>query len=138
MATTEPESLLLDTHALLWWQADSDLLSARARRLIDAAPRLFLSAISLWEIATMVGQGTIALDRPTQMWVHDLLADGIITVAELTPTIAVAAAQLDDFQGDHADSIIYATAVHHQLVLVTKDPILADYARSHGDAIIEW
>jgi len=138
VATTEPESLLLDTHALLWWQADSDLLSARARRLIDAAPRLFLSAISLWEIATMVGQGTIALDRPTQMWVHDLLADGIITVAELTPTIAVAAAQLDDFQGDHADSIIYATAVHHQLVLVTKDPILADYARSHGDAIIEW
>jgi len=138
VATTEPESLLLDTHALLWWQADSDLLSARARRLIDAAPRLFLSAISLWEIATMVGQGTIALDRPTQMWVHDLLADGIITVAELTPTIAVAAAQLDDFQGDHADSIIYATAIHHQLVLVTKDPILADYARSHGDAIIEW
>jgi len=138
VATTEPESLLLDTHALLWWQADSDLLSARARRLIDAAPRLFLSAISLWEIATMVGQGTIALDRPTQMWVHDLLADGIITVAELTPTIAVAAAHLDDFQGDHADSIIYATAVHHQLVLVTKDPILADYARSHGDAIIEW
>jgi len=138
VATTEPEPLLLDTHALLWWQADSDLLSARARRLIDAAPRLFLSAISLWEIATMVGQGTIALDRPTQMWVHDLLADGIITVAELTPTIAVAAAQLDDFQGDHADSIIYATAVHHQLVLVTKDPILADYARSHGDATIEW
>ena len=59
MPTTEPESLLLDTHALLWWQAGSDLLSARARRLIDNAPRLFLSAISLWEVATMVGEGTI-------------------------------------------------------------------------------
>ena len=101
MPTADP--LLLDTHVLLWWQAGSDRLSPRARRLIDAAPRLFLSAISVCELATLVGQGRIALDRPTQIWVHDLLADGIVTIAELTPTIAVAAAQLDDFGGDHAE-----------------------------------
>lgn len=138
MPTTESDSLLLDTHALLWWQADSDLLSTRARRLIDNAPRLFLSAISLWEVATMVGEGTIALDRPTQMWVHDLLTDGIIAIAELTPPISVAAAQLEEFNGDVADRIIYATAVHHQLALVTKDPVLTEYARANGDATIEW
>lgn len=138
MATAEPESLLLDTHALLWWQADSDLLSTRARRLIDAAPRLFLSAISLWEVATMVDRGTVALDRPTQMWAHDLLADGIIAIAELTPPISIAAAQLEEFSGDVADRIIYTTAVHHQLSLVTKDPVLTDYARANGDATIEW
>ncbi len=138
MPTTEPESLLLDTHALLWWQADSELLSTRARRLIDAAPRLFLSAISLWEVATMVGQGSIALDRPTQMWVHDLLTDGIIAIAELTPPISVAAAQLEEFNGDVADRLIYATAVHHQLALVTKDPVLTEYSRSNGDVTIEW
>ena len=132
------ESLLLDTHTLLWWQAGSDRLSGRARRLIDGAPRLFLSAISVWELATLVDQGTITLDRPTQIWVHDLLADGIVSLAELTPAIAVAAAQLDDFTGDHADRIIYATAVQNQLTLVTKDDRLADYARANGDATIEW
>ncbi len=132
------ESLLLDTHALLWWQAGSDRLSPRARRLIDTAPRLFLSAISLFELAQLVDRGRVALDRPTQIWVHDLLADGIVTIAELTPAIAVAAAQLDEFTGDHADRIIYATAVHNQLTLVTKDDHLADYARAHGDATIEW
>ena len=138
MPTADPESLLLDTHALLWWQAGSDLLSARARRLIDAAPRLFVSPISLTEVATLVGQGTVALDRPTQMWAHDLLADGIVSTAELTPTIAVASAQLDEFSGDVADRIIYATAVHHQLALVTKDPVLTDYARSHDDTLVVW
>ena len=132
------EPLLLDTHTLLWWQAGSDRLSARARRAIDAAPRLFLSAISVWELAMLVDQGTVALDRPTQIWVHDLLADGIVTIAELTPAVAVAAAQLDDFTGDHADRIIYATAVQNQLTLVTKDDGLTDYARTHGDATIEW
>lgn len=132
------ESLLLDTHTLLWWQAGSERLSARARRLIDGAPRLFLSAISVWELAMLVDQGTVALDRPTQIWVHDLLTDGIVTLAELTPAIAVAAAQLDEFTGDHADRIIYATAVQNQLTLVTKDERLADYARANGDATIEW
>ncbi len=138
MSTADPESLLLDTHVLLWWQAGSDLLSARARRSIDAAPRLYVSPISLTEVATMVSQGTVALDRPTQMWAHDLLADGIVSTAELTPTIAVAAAQLDEFSGNIADRIIYATAVHHQLALMTKDPILTEYARTNGDATIEW
>ena len=132
------EALLLDTHTLLWWQAGSDRLSGRARRLIDRAPRLFLSAISVWELAMLVDQGTVALDRPTQIWVHDLLADGIVTIAELTPGIAVAAAQLDEFTGDHVDRIVYATAVQNQLTLVTKDDRLADYARANGDATIEW
>jgi len=136
MPSAEP--LLLDTHTLLWWQAGSERLSSRARRLIDAAPRLFVSAISIWELAMQVDQGVVALDRPTQIWVHDLLADGIVTIAELTPAIAVAAAHLDEFTGDHADRIIYATAVHNQLTLVTKDDRLADYARANGDATIEW
>ena len=136
MPSAEP--LLLDTHTLLWWQAGSARLSARARRLIDAAPRLFLSAISVWELAMLVDKGSVALDRPTQIWVHDLLADGIVTLAELTPAIAVAAAHLDEFTGDHADRIIYATAVQNQLTLVTKDDRLAEYARANGDATIEW
>ena len=136
MPSAEP--LLLDTHTLLWWQAASDRLSPRARRLIDAAPRLFLSAISVWELAMLVDKGVVALDRPTQIWVPDLLADGIVTIAELTPGIAVAAAHLDEFTGDHADRIIYATAVQNQLTLVTKDDRLADYARANGDATIEW
>ena len=136
MPSAEP--LLLDTHTLLWWQAGSDRLSPRARRLIDGAPRLFLSAISVWELAMLVDQGVVALDRPTQIWVHDLLADGIVTIAELTPAIAVAAAHLDEFTGDHADRIIYATAVQNQLTLLTKDDRLAEYARANGDATIEW
>ncbi|MEI7548246.1 MAG: type II toxin-antitoxin system VapC family toxin [Actinomycetota bacterium] len=132
------DSLLLDTHALLWWQAGSDRLSPRARRAIDAAPRLFLSTASVYELATLVGQGRVALDRPTQIWVHDLLSDGIVTLAELTPTIAATAAHLDDFQGDQTDRMIYATAVQNSLPLVSKDPLLADYARSQGDATILW
>ena len=41
--------LLLDTHALLWWQTDDPRLSARARAAIaDEANEVFVSAASAW------------------------------------------------------------------------------------------
>jgi PIN domain nuclease of toxin-antitoxin system len=45
--------LLLDTHALLWWLAGDQSLSAAARTAIaDETNDIFISAASAWEIAT--------------------------------------------------------------------------------------
>jgi len=44
--------LLLDTHALLWWLADDERLSAKARKAIaDPENIVFASAASGWEIS---------------------------------------------------------------------------------------
>jgi PIN domain nuclease of toxin-antitoxin system len=46
-------SLLLDTHALLWWLVEPEKLSALAMAAInDPAASIFVSAASGWEIAT--------------------------------------------------------------------------------------
>lgn len=45
--------LLLDTHAFLWWLSGDDALSAAARAAIaDESNGIFISAASVWEIAT--------------------------------------------------------------------------------------
>ncbi len=45
--------LLLDTHAFLWWIAGDEALSAAARAAIaDESNGIFISAASVWEIAT--------------------------------------------------------------------------------------
>ena len=45
--------LLLDTPVLVWWLAGDEALSPRARDLIaDPANEVFVSAASIWEIAT--------------------------------------------------------------------------------------
>ena len=45
--------LLLDTHALLWWLAGDENLSASARAAVaEGANAIFVSAASTWEIAT--------------------------------------------------------------------------------------
>ncbi len=45
--------LLLDTHTLIWWLADSPMLSTPAREAIaDRANSVWVSAASAWEITT--------------------------------------------------------------------------------------
>lgn len=58
-------SLLLDTHALLWFVEDSERLSARARSAIKSEKgRVWVSAVSLWEIAIKSSLGKLALRFP--------------------------------------------------------------------------
>ena len=75
--------VLLDTHAILWWQAGSGRLSARAAREIARADTVLVSPISCWEIGILLGKGRIALDRDVQQWVRDLLAQIVEAAREL-------------------------------------------------------
>jgi PIN domain nuclease of toxin-antitoxin system len=52
--------LLLDTHALIWWLAGSEDLSASAKAAIsDQTNEIYVSAVSAWEIATKYRMGKL-------------------------------------------------------------------------------
>ena len=42
---------LLDTHTFLWFLLNNDSLSKTVRDIIEDSPTLYLSIVSLWEIA---------------------------------------------------------------------------------------
>lgn len=53
--------LLLDTHALLWWWADSPRLSNAARHaMVDADCVVLVSVASAWEIAIKQRRGNLS------------------------------------------------------------------------------
>ncbi len=59
-------NLLLDTHVLIWWLADPGRLSVRAREAIgDGGNIVFVSAVSVWEMAIKAGLGK--LRRPDDL-----------------------------------------------------------------------
>ncbi len=132
------DAVLVDTHALLWWQADGDRLSPTAARRFERADVVYLSPITCWEIAMLVAKGRVELDRPMKVWINDLLATSPADIADLTPTIAVAAGQLQDFHGDAADPIIYATAADRHLPLITKDARLRHLATTGRKVTLIW
>jgi len=132
-------SALLDTHALLWWKGDARRLSRRALRAIEESTPLVLSPISIWEISTLLRLGRIELDRDLFTWVRDLF-DGEVEVAGLSAAAAAEAGRwtAEEFHGDPADRLIYATALDLRVPLVSKDRRLHDFASARGDVRVVW
>jgi len=115
--------IVLDTHAWLWWSAEPARLSPAARRAIDEAETIGVSAVSAWEVAMLVRRRRISLDRDVMDWVRQALAPARVAAQPLGPETAVAAGLLEerDFPGDPADRFIYATALAARARLVTAD-----------------
>ncbi len=132
-------TLLLDTHALLWWQAGGGRLSRRAATAIDSAPTVLISPLTCWEVATLHRLGRIALDREPAVWVSDLLQTDRLALAELTAEAATWAGQLDEgFPGDPIDRLLYATARDRRVPLVTKDEALRSFTTTARDVKVVW
>lgn len=123
--------LLFDTHALLWLVNGDSQLGLKSRRIINEASekkQLFVSTISIWEIAMLHAKERIDLGKSTIIWVNEVLQATGANLLVLTPEIAVLSCELPDhFHGDPADRILIATAKHQDLTLLTKDEKILQY-----------
>lgn len=132
-------TVLLDTHAILWWQAGGTRLSRRARRTIDQADALLVSPLSCWEVATLERLGRIRLDREPSLWVHDLYELERINNAALSPEAAAwAGGMAGTFPGDPIDRLVFATARDLRVALLSKDERLHAFAATSGDVRVVW
>lgn len=118
--------VLLDTHILIWWLVGAGALSKKQAEVLDRidskGERYALSAISLWEIATLVKRGKISLQRSIDGFFEDLEDHSSIEIIPLTPRIALESTRLgDSFPKDPADQIIAATARVYGMSLITAD-----------------
>jgi PIN domain nuclease of toxin-antitoxin system len=121
----------LDTHAWVWWVTGDGRLSKGAKRLIESdASRqgVWISAISIWEVAKRTEKKQLVLDRPYRQWLDAALSPAGLYVAELTTDILLESCELPlPFHGDPADQMIVATVRHYRGRLVTKDAALRRY-----------
>jgi PIN domain nuclease of toxin-antitoxin system len=121
---------LLDTHVLVQWISGSDALSQEHRQVIEMAdPQspLWVSDISLWEIATLYSLGRIELDLPLREWLERATAPPLVRQAGITPAVAAEVAALPDtFHRDPADRIIVSTARVMGATLLTRDQRIRD------------
>lgn len=139
-ATAHHPAVLLDTHALIWWQADVERLSARARDAVDRAERVCVSAVSGWELALLVDAERIRLDRPVGTWFRVALAQPRVEPVTLDAEMAVRSVELGrrGFHRDPADRFLWATAARLRLPLVTKDGQIHDYGRTDPAVELIW
>lgn len=118
-------NLLLDSHIVLWWLSDDPRLSRKARRLIEGADQVFVSAATTWELAVKASLGKL---RMPEGFVEVVEEEGF-THLPITPVHAMAVRSLPWHHRDPFDRILLAQAMVEGLRLVSADQMLLPYGR---------
>lgn len=135
----EDNFLLLDTHVWLWLvNKESDRLSKTCLKKVEAAKRLGVSAISVWEVGMLEARGRIQLQKTCIDWVREALSAPKLSLLPLTPEIAIESSRLPGtIHGDPSDRILAATSRLTGASLVTKDRQLLIYGQQSFISVIE-
>jgi len=120
--------LLLDTHLMLWAAGNPDRLPAAARRLLDDPQNepIFSSA-SLWEVAIKHGLGRRGDFRVDARLLRRGLLDNGYGELPITSEHAVALDSLPPIHKDPFDRILVAQSMVEGIILLTADPLVAQY-----------
>lgn len=120
-------SLLLDTCALLWLVAGDKQLSQQARAQIDAAPLVYVSPVTAWELSLKVAQGSLSLPLKPSIWFERVMQSHHLEWLPLSPEIMIHANELPWHHRDPADRFIIASALLNRLDVVSADTRFVAY-----------
>ena len=116
--------VLLDTHAFLWWIADSERLSGSARSVIaDELNDIVVSAASAWEIATKFRIGKLPGCEAVALDVSGHIAAQGFAELEIGVADAERAGRLPGPHGDPFDRMLAAQSLVREFPVVSADPV---------------
>ena len=115
-------TLLLDTHALLWFLTNDPQLSVRARTAIeDSSNETQVSAVCLWEAAIKFGLGKLKLPAPyAEIFPSQLLLNGF-ALLPVTPAHCATLLTFPLHHRDPFDRMLLAQAKTEGMTLVSDD-----------------
>jgi PIN domain nuclease of toxin-antitoxin system len=116
--------LLLDTHVVLWWLTDDPTMVADLKDTLDHEPAVYLSAVTVWEVAIKKALGK--LDGPDEL--AKQVRDSGFRNLPITADHAVEAGRLPAIHRDPFDRMLIAQARTEGLTLVTRDSTIALYS----------
>jgi len=121
-------TLLLDTHALLWFLQDNPQLSSTAKTAIeDPASRKLVSVASCWEIAIKAGIGKLKLGETSADLLTRELARNCFELLPISLANATAVELLPPHHKDPFDRMIVVQAIANNIPIVSQDSQLNHY-----------
>ena len=117
---------LLDTHTLIWFLENDPQLPASTRSLIETTPTVYISIVSLWEIAIKTNIGKLNLSFSFNTIEPNLTTLGItqlpITIKDLETYLTLPLHHRDPF-----DRILISQAINHSLSFISRDTEFRPY-----------
>ena len=128
--------LMLDTHVWLWLAAGTpEKLKSGTRKALEQASvssPLFVSIISVWEVALLESKKRLRLPMSVSEWVERALDRPDLRLIGLAhaSTVIDSCCLPGDFHADPADRLLVASARRENAVLVTQDRKILHYGAS--------
>jgi len=120
--------LLLDTHAFLWWVADSGRLSKKARSAIASVRNeCHVSVASAWEIGVKVSLGKLRIEGALERFLPEQIGVNGFRPLPIDLAHTARVALLPFHHRDPLDRLLVAQALEEDLAVVTADPIFVRY-----------
>jgi len=121
--------LLLDTHALIWWLAGDEALSARAQNAIaDEANSVAVSAASAMEVATKFRLGKLPGAALLAREFEQIIAAQGFTELPIDVRHARRAGEMNIAHKDPFDRLLIAQAQGEDMVLVSNEALFDAFA----------
>jgi PIN domain nuclease of toxin-antitoxin system len=124
------ERLVLDTHVLLWYTEGIKLSQSQVELIGKARLKgsLYISAISIWEIALLASKDKIAFSISLGEWIDQVVSIPGLQVIDLGIPILVQSCELLHYlHKDPADRLIIASSRYVNAYLMTFDQNIIDY-----------
>jgi len=114
--------LLLDTCALLWFlRNDAELSESAALAIEDPANEVFVSVVSIWEIAIKAGLGKIRIPNDFESGLEQKLTQDGFTLLNVTYRHAAGVLTLPRAHADPFDRLLISQCRVEKLIPVTND-----------------
>jgi PIN domain nuclease of toxin-antitoxin system len=119
---------LLDTHAFLWFQADSPELSTSAKSVIENAENeILLSMASIWEMAIKISVGKLVLDGSLEDLILREAADNAVALLPIEVGHVAKIVQLPFYHRDPFDRLLAAQCLALDIPIVSRDRSFESY-----------
>ncbi len=121
-------SLLLDTHAFLWFILDDQRLSRRVRALIvDPDQEILVSPAACWEIAIKVSIGKYQLPGPLESFLRQQIEQNDFDVLPIELPHIARVAVMPFHHRDPFDRLLAAQALVESVPIASADSALDVY-----------
>ena len=118
---------LLDTHVVIWYYNASSELPQKIRELIhDPETSIYISSVSLWEIAIKTNLGKLDLPFPFDELL-DIIKNRDFDILQIEDEYLRGLFALPFIHKDPFDRLLISTAIAENLTIITIDENIQKY-----------